>query len=357
MRDSTWCGLVGGMLLISAARADDGDVFDRLDANEDGFVTADEVDADKKRLFDRLLRTSDANEDGKLTRDEFTAGTTAKPRPDNSPPPRPQTDRRRPTVQQVFQQFDKDGDGVLTKDEVPEQLAENFERVDSSGNGTIERAELAKVLREISQDSAKPQPGGQQITPQVLRQAFLRYDTDKDGLLTRDEVPANRRQALSQMIRQFDDNDDDKLSLEEYVRGSMAMVNRQAGMNPSAPTVVFRTLDKDGDGQLSADEIASAADSLGKLDRNSDGSLSRQELAPAAANRPDSPIDAAVIQGYLRRVMQADKDGDGKLNRDEATGRLAEFFDRIDTSGDGELDKPEIVEAMRRGRELLKQPK
>ncbi|MCP4858305.1 MAG: SUMF1/EgtB/PvdO family nonheme iron enzyme [Fuerstiella sp.] len=59
---------------------------------------------------------------------------------------------------------------------------------------------------------------------------------------------------------------------------------------------VVLALDVDRDGELSADEIRSAAASLGKLDANSDGRVSREEMRPAdsreAENRPDreSPL-------------------------------------------------------------------
>ncbi len=51
-----------------------GDLFDKLDANHDGFISADEVPASHKRLFDRLTHRSDKTGDGKLSRDEFIAG-------------------------------------------------------------------------------------------------------------------------------------------------------------------------------------------------------------------------------------------------------------------------------------------
>ncbi len=46
------------------------------------------------------------------------------------------------------------------------------------------------------------------------------------------------------------------------------------------PLPVLTALDADGDGELSADEIAQAASALKKLDRNKDGRLSAEELRP-----------------------------------------------------------------------------
>lgn len=44
-----------------------------------------------------------------------------------------------------------------------------------------------------------------------------------------------------------------------------------------------------------------------------------------------------------------DKDGDGKISRDEAPERMKSFFDRIDANGDGFLDKSEMSKMRRPG--------
>src|SRR5437660_5796871 len=48
-------------------------LFDRLDANHDGQLTADEIPAEKAGLFARLLRLAGKPADGKLSRNEFVA--------------------------------------------------------------------------------------------------------------------------------------------------------------------------------------------------------------------------------------------------------------------------------------------
>jgi hypothetical protein len=45
-------------------------------------------------------------------------------------------------------------------------------------------------------------------------------------------------------------------------------------------------------------------------------------------------------------LMDNDKDGDGKISREEAPERMRDFFDRLDTNGDGFIDAAEIA-AMR----------
>ena len=52
------------------------------------------------------------------------------------------------------------------------------------------------------------------------------------------------------------------------------------GHRPPPPPVVVRVLDTDHDGVVSAEEIANASTSLLTLDKDGDGQLTRQELCP-----------------------------------------------------------------------------
>ena len=73
------------------------------------------------------------------------------------------------------------------------------------------------------------------------------------------------------------------------------------------PNPVARVLDQDGDGEISADELAAAPRMLKKLDEDGDGSITRDELGAAfreamrqgglpgaAPNRPGQPGNAGA---------------------------------------------------------------
>ena len=96
----------------------------------------------------------DKNRDGSISRDEWT---------------------RKP---EVFDQLDANKDGVLTRDEIrngaraaiTRRAEDRWKRLDKDGNGSISRDEWLRP-------------------PEV----FDRLDTNKDGVLTVDELPAHVR--------------------------------------------------------------------------------------------------------------------------------------------------------------------
>lgn len=257
------------------AAGGESSLFERLDSNSDGAIAADEAPADKQALFDRLIRQGDANDDRKLDRQEFDRAMNDddQPRPtrrDAGPPA-----GRRPLER--LRQLDKNGDGAIALDEVPEQARPVFERI----------------------------------------------------------------------LDQFDDNADDTLSREEFRKAAGQMRDRSVSRAPSAGRQprpgLFGRLDANGDGKLSEAEQSAAPSVLKSLDADGDG-----QLTPDEAVGPDSPpqrpqADARPGVDALRdRLSAGDKDGDGRISKDEAPERLRERFDRLDENGDGFIDKAEL---------------
>jgi len=52
----------------------------------------------------------------------------------------------RPSATAIFDRIDKNSDGKLTKDEVPDQMRERLAAADSDGNGSVSKKEFEKVL-------------------------------------------------------------------------------------------------------------------------------------------------------------------------------------------------------------------
>lgn len=48
-------------------------------------------------------------------------------------------------VQGMTKRLDKNGDGVISKDETPDRMQQNWSRIDKNGNGQLDQAELKQV--------------------------------------------------------------------------------------------------------------------------------------------------------------------------------------------------------------------
>lgn len=100
--------------------------------------------------------------------------------------------------------------------------------------------------------------------------------------------------------------------------------------------IVLEALDTDGDGQLSAAEIAAASQSLLKLDKNGDSQITSAEYNPRLE-------DKTASSDLEQRLMLLDKNGDGVLTADEVPERMKPLFERGDANHDGKLTKEEIA--------------
>jgi len=111
-------------------RGPGGQMFERLDTNNDGKIDRLEIEQAQNERFARL----DADGDGRVTQAEFEAGRAAM-----------REERREARQARMFARHDADGDGVLTSDELPGPRMERMlDRLDSNGDGAITREEMTE---------------------------------------------------------------------------------------------------------------------------------------------------------------------------------------------------------------------
>jgi Ca2+-binding EF-hand superfamily protein len=99
----------------------------------------------------------------------------------------------------------------------------------------------------------------------------------------------------------------------------------------------FNEMDKNGDGKISKDEFMGPPLLFGRLDANNDGFLSKDE---AARSRPGAGTGPAGA-GLGPRLRAMDQNGDGKISKDEFRGP-PQLFDRLDRNSDGFLSGDEM---------------
>ena len=124
---------------------------------------------------------------------------------------------------------------------------------------------------------------------------------------------------------------------------------------------VLIALDADKDGKISRAEIDNASAALRTLDKNKDGSLDADEMRPdfsgfersggrggpdgGGRGGPDGGGGGFDASEMVNRMMQNDKNKDGKLTKDELPSeRMQGLIDRADKDGDGAASKAELTE-------------
>ena len=112
------------------------------------------------------------------------------------------------------------------------------------------------------------------------------------------------------------------------------------------PNPILVALDKDKDGTLSAEEIESATAALKTLDKNNDGQLDQSETRPNFEGMGPGGFGGGAFGGggfgggqgdggaeqMVARLLEMDKDKDGKLSKEELPERLQSMMTRGDSA-------------------------
>jgi Ca2+-binding EF-hand superfamily protein len=139
---------------------------------------------------------------------------------------------------------------------------------------------------------------------------------------------------------------------------SAAMADMGPGRGPGQGAMLlemFDTLDADGDGSISAAELAAHREAMfAAADANGDGVLDKDEIiahqVAVMAERMGRRAD--------RMLERRDVNGDGSLSLEEMGKGPAEMnFSRFDTDGDGMISKEELEAGAKRMGEMRKKRK
>ena len=167
--------------------------------------------------------------------------------------------------------FDADSDGKLAKSEVPERMQGLFTRGDKNGDGVLSADEL-QALAGAQQQQARSQDGERRGPIDPMRGAL---DADRDGTISAAEI-----EAAPAALAKLDRNGDGLLTEEEY------RPMRRGGGRGGNPEDMFNRLfaenDKNKDGKLAVSELPDRMrEFMATADANKDGFISKEEMMSA----------------------------------------------------------------------------
>jgi Ca2+-binding EF-hand superfamily protein len=277
----------------------------------------------------------------------------------------------------VFQVWDADKDGVLSREEVPDPAI--FAQVDADKDGRVTRAEVAAFLglpapkpeapAKTEKPEAAPKPkeaerpgtppaAGAPAAPQPeegksdagiaeprtvkerVEDLLRRFDQDKNGRIERKEWAAGE-----QVFVDWDKNRDEALAPRELTRYVTAKL-RDAKRRPNT-TNFFDLFDMNRDKKVSRAEYDGPSDFFRRYDHDRDRTVTEEELfmGPDAGmvmeGDRDFLTDGPTPMPRQTLLDRYDADKNGRITLEELGGAES-VLHRLDKNGDGVLSGPEV---------------
>lgn len=257
-------------------------------------------------------------------------------------------------VDDILKVWDNNGDGVLTKDEIPD--AAIFAKVDKNKDGKATREEIAAFLglgapepkKKENAKKEKDKTAAAIKEPRTIKERvddfFRRYDKDKDKQVTKKEFPTGE-----QIFKTYDKNKNDALNRREVTRYIKADL-RARQMRPT-PNNFFELFDTNRDKKVTRKEYSGPRDFFRRYDHDKNGAVTLEEINAGPdrgresmrAMKGDKKFMADGPTEMPRRGLldRYDKDKDGRLTLEELDGAES-VLHRLDKNHDGVLSGSEV---------------
>jgi Ca2+-binding EF-hand superfamily protein len=170
-----------------------------------------------------------------------------------------QTNSHRFDAARFIKDHDKNGDGKLSKDELPPDMQKDFAELDTNKDGFLTAQELQSHADRMMNQR-----------PYLIEVAYYTIDINDPELETTQEL-----QQTYDLLRKMDTNHDGKIDEKEVKAFREERQKERADR-------IFKHMDKNGDGKIAKDEARGLwADHFKELDTNGDGFLDRTEVEKA----------------------------------------------------------------------------
>ncbi len=304
-------------------RPDAKSLFDRLDADKDGKITASELPERLKKRLGEKLKKADTNGDGKVCKDEFKAmmksraeaakAKRAKGKKDGAKAKRGKGKKDRPTAKgkqgppepdfkAIFARLDTNGDKKLCIEEFTAGAKKMHQRISAHMRRPAAARRGPGMHRPGMHSPAMSGPERAKKILEGMEKRFDAADKNKDGKVTLEEAPEKMKERFGKLLERFDTDGDKALTKEEGKKFADEMIKKFAkahkggpgkpGFHKPSPEMIkkirakmeerFKAADKDGDGKLSKEEVPDHLKAhFEKIDANKDGKLCKEELKKA----------------------------------------------------------------------------
>ena len=212
----------------------------------------------------------------------------------------------------------------------------------------VERADQPERRRRLGGEASRSRRESQ---PSPL---FAAMDVDNDGVLSSREL-RNARASLQKLDADGDGNITMAEASNSPRRGGGSPDVPGGSEDPNAMIARIMENDRNGDGQLSPDEVPpQLGRMLADADTNNDRVVDRTELEQAVLNMQNRSRDGGrgsqgdSAEEIYRRLMAGDANGDGLLSPKEVPPRMMRMLRGADLNDDGFLNNNEVRQAVRR---------
>jgi Ca2+-binding EF-hand superfamily protein len=204
------------------------------------------------------------------------AGQGASPGGQKATPQGPRFDPDR-----FIKDFDKNGDGKLSKEEAPPVLREHFAEIDTNKDGEISKEELEHHSAQMARRR-----------PAAVEMLYIVVDTPETEVVTVQDL-----QKAYDFLRKLDRQHDGKIDPKAVAEFRQHRAQERGD-------AIIKDLDSNHDGKISRDEARGLLrEDFDQIDTNKDGFLDRDELRKAFTPVPD----AAVPAGERPQKLQDEK--------------------------------------------------